>query len=170
MALFWKSILADCLKYGRRNTALIAASSASSIMFSRRSRPIWLSCRRGLKWERSRRSCRSELWNNTLIKHDTLALCIVLFLYIQVMQNLKKRLISYIEAISGEHLDLVPEKTLALPLFLRERYSVLSTRLFGQRFLLAVEKEDWETGSPAEYGKHAEALALTLRDRVVLVL
>ena len=86
------------------------------------------------------------------------------------MQNLKKRLISYIEAISGEHLDLVPEKTLALPLFLRERYSVLSTRLFGQRFLLAVEKEDWETGSPAEYGKHAEALALTLRDRVVLVL
>ena len=86
------------------------------------------------------------------------------------MPTLKQRLLDYIETTSGEHLDLMPEVASALPLFLRERYGVFSTRLFGRKFLLALEAEDWEGGSPGEYGKHQETLKQNLGENVVLVL
>jgi len=86
------------------------------------------------------------------------------------MPPLKKRLLDHIESISGEHLDLVPEAATALPLFLRERYAIFSTRLFGRKLLLAVETGDWESGSPGEYRKHEEALKLKLGQATVLVL
>jgi len=86
------------------------------------------------------------------------------------MSSLKQRLLNYLEAIAGEHLDLVAEPASALPLFLRERYAIFFTRLFGRKFLLALEAEDWESGSPGEYGKHEEALKLKLGEPVVLVL
>jgi DNA-binding MarR family transcriptional regulator len=79
-------------------------------------------------------------------------------------------LLGYLETISGEHLDLVAESASAVPLFLRERYAIFSTRLFGRKFLLALEAEDWEGGSPGEYGKHRETLKLNLGENVVLVL
>lgn len=86
------------------------------------------------------------------------------------MSSLKQRLLGYLEVFSGERLDLVAEQASALPLFLRERYAIFSTRLFGRKSLLALEAEDWESGSPGEYGKHAEALKLKLGESVVLVL
>lgn len=86
------------------------------------------------------------------------------------MSSLKQRLLDYIETISGEHLDLMPVAASALPLFLRERYGIFSTRLFGRKFLLALEAEDWEGGSPGEYGKHQETLKQNLGENVVLVL
>lgn len=86
------------------------------------------------------------------------------------MLPLKQRLLDYLETISGEHLDLMAEPAAAIPLFLRERYVIYSTRLFGRRFLLALETEDWERGSPAEYGKHAEGLEQKLAEPIVLVL
>ena len=86
------------------------------------------------------------------------------------MLSLKQRLLAYLEALSGERPDLVEENAFALPLFLRERYAIYSARLFGQRFLLALEREGWETGAPAEYGKHLEALGMKLDGTVVLVL
>ena len=86
------------------------------------------------------------------------------------MFSLKQRLLSYLEAITGEHLDLVVEPAAALPLFLRERYAFFATRLFGRKFLLALETEDWESGSPSEYAKHAENLKAKLSDPVILVL
>jgi len=85
-------------------------------------------------------------------------------------KNLKMRLLDYLELLSGERPDLVACMTSALPLFLRERYAVWSTRLFGQKTLLALEAEGWEIGSPGEYGKHAEALGQKLGKPVVLVL
>jgi DNA-binding MarR family transcriptional regulator len=84
--------------------------------------------------------------------------------------TLKQRLLDYIETTLGEHLDLLPEAASALPLFLRERYVIFSTRLFGRKVLLALEAEDWEGGSPGEYGKHQETLKLNLSENVVLVL
>lgn len=86
------------------------------------------------------------------------------------MNSLKQRLISYLEAVAGDHLDLVAEPASALPLFLRERFAIFSTRLFGRRFLLALETEDWESGSPGEYAKHAETLKAKLGQPIVLVL
>jgi len=83
---------------------------------------------------------------------------------------LKERLLHYIEAISAERPDLAAEAAAGLPLFLRERYRIFSTRLFGRKYLLALEKEDWETGSPGEYEKHVESLKQKLGEPVVLVL
>jgi DNA-binding MarR family transcriptional regulator len=86
------------------------------------------------------------------------------------MASLKERLLNHLELISGERPDLAAEAGSALPLFLRERYAVFSTRLFGRKSLLAVEAEGREIGSPGEYGKHEEALKLKLGEPVVLVL
>ncbi len=86
------------------------------------------------------------------------------------MANLKNSLLNYLETLSGERLDLVPASASAAPLFLRERYELFSARLFGRNVLLALESEAWESGSPAEYGKHAEALRLKLGEPVILVL
>ena len=86
------------------------------------------------------------------------------------MSSLKQRLLDYIETISGEHPDLMPEAASALPLFLRERYAVFSTRLFGRKFMLALEAEDWEGCSPGEYGKHQQTLKKSLGENIVLVL
>lgn len=86
------------------------------------------------------------------------------------MLSLKQRLLAYLEALSGERPDLVEKNASALPLFLRERYVVYSVRLFGQKFLLAMEREDWETGTPAEYGMQLQALGMNLEGTVVLVL
>jgi hypothetical protein len=84
--------------------------------------------------------------------------------------SLKQRLLDYIATVSGEQLDLVAEMASSLPLFLRERYGIFATRLFGRKFLLALEAEGWENNSPGEYGKHQATLALKLGEPVVLVL
>jgi hypothetical protein len=86
------------------------------------------------------------------------------------MTKLKERLLNYLESLSGERPDLAAETGSALPLFLRERYAVFSTRLFGRKSLLAVEAEDREIASPGEYGRHEEALRMKLDGPVVLVL
>jgi hypothetical protein len=86
------------------------------------------------------------------------------------MLSLKERLSAYLEALSGERPDLVAEHVSALPLFLRQRYTIYSARLFGRKFLLAFEGEDWEPGAPAEYGKQWQGLGAKLGATVVLVL
>jgi hypothetical protein len=82
---------------------------------------------------------------------------IVLLYCIEEMTNFKERLLNYLETLSGERADLAAEAGSALPLFLRERNAIFSTRLFGRKSLLALEAKDWEIGSPGEYGKHKEA-------------
>jgi DNA-binding MarR family transcriptional regulator len=86
------------------------------------------------------------------------------------MPALKQRLLSYLETLTGEHLDPAVKVASALPLFLRERYAIVSLRLFGRQHLLALEADGWESVTPGEYGKHAEALKLNLGEPVVLVL
>ena len=86
------------------------------------------------------------------------------------MIPLTQRLLDYLETVSGERPHLVPEKAAGLPLFLRERYQIQSLHLFGRRFLLAMEKNDWAAGSPGEYENQAETLRTQLGETVVLVL
>lgn len=86
------------------------------------------------------------------------------------MSALKRQLLSYWETLAGDHLDLAAEDASALPLFMRERYHVFSARLFGRKSFIAIEVEGWETGSPAEYRKHADTLSQLLHEPVVLVL
>ncbi len=86
------------------------------------------------------------------------------------MPSLKQHLLDYMGALSGERLDLEAEDTAGLPLFLRKRYRVYSTRLFGRAAFLALQAEKWRGGSPAEYSKQAAALALKFNAHVILVL
>jgi DNA-binding MarR family transcriptional regulator len=58
----------------------------------------------------------------------------------------------------------------SLPLFLRDRYDFHSARLFGRCFLLALEKEGWDAGSPGEYETQAGVIKNQLGGTVVLVL
>jgi len=86
------------------------------------------------------------------------------------MFTLKERLLNYWEPLTGDRLDLVSEKASSLPLFLRERYTVFSTLLFGSKSFLALEAKGRETGSPGEYQKHAHTLHQALHGPVILVL
>jgi hypothetical protein len=86
------------------------------------------------------------------------------------MPSLKQSLLSYMETLSGERLDLAVEGAARLPLHLRERYRIYSARLFGRAAFLALQAEKWKGGSPAEYAKQAAALALKFNGRVILVL
>src|SRR5690349_20266787 len=83
---------------------------------------------------------------------------------------LKERVSAYLEAVAGERPDLVEEHLSALPLFLRQRYAIYSARLLGRRFLLALEGQDWEPGSRAEYGKQWQGPGAKFGPTVVLVL
>jgi hypothetical protein len=89
------------------------------------------------------------------------------------MAPLEKRLSDYLETITGEKLDLRHDASGQAenrPLFLRERYSLRSSRLFGRKCLLALEAPDWEPGSPSEYASHAELLHEGFGEPVTIVL
>ena len=66
------------------------------------------------------------------------------------MAALKQHLLSYLETLTGERLDLVVKSASTLPLFLRERYALFSTRLFDRNLLLAFETERHESIPPIE--------------------
>lgn len=86
------------------------------------------------------------------------------------MQTLEK-LLDHVEAISGER--PYREETAdadVLPLFLKDRYHFVRTRIFGARLLLAVEANDWEPGSAKEYHDQSDLLSSKLGRDVVLVL
>lgn len=89
------------------------------------------------------------------------------------MAALETRMIDYLQSITGEPPDLqraAAGRESGLPLFLRERYRIHTIRLFGKKCLLALEAADWEPGSPAEYGSHANILRETLGEPVVIVI
>ncbi len=89
------------------------------------------------------------------------------------MEALEKRLVVYLDSITGKMPDLQMELAdgmAALPLFLRERYLLRALRIFGKKCLLALEAPEWETGSPSEYASHAELLHQKLGEPVTIVL
>lgn len=86
------------------------------------------------------------------------------------MPSLAQRLLDHLETVSGDRPDLVDETNDSLPLFLRQRYQIRSGHFFGSHYLLALEQDHWEAGSPGEYESHVEALRQHLQQSVVLVL
>lgn len=67
--------------------------------------------------------------------------------------------------------SLTPLEISSLPLFMRERFSLFSVRLFGKSWLLAVESADWDPGTPTEYRRHWQQLKqATGETHVALVL
>jgi DNA-binding MarR family transcriptional regulator len=84
---------------------------------------------------------------------------------------LRNRAESYLSKLD-DHMGSLDSRTLAsLPLFLRERYALYSTKLFGRVWHLAVEAEGWDPGTPKEYREHWQRLKLAIgEDHVALVL
>lgn len=86
------------------------------------------------------------------------------------MNPLRQRLLDHLESITGERPRLSSGHGDRLPLYLREHYEFVTAQLFGRRFVMALENEDWDTGSPGEYEKQSTALSSQLGEPVVLVL
>lgn len=82
----------------------------------------------------------------------------------------KELLVSYLESMTGQLVELAAEQSNRLPLFLRDRFRIYSTTLFGKALLLASEVEGHEPYSAGEYGERAKALEHHMGRPVVLVL
>ena len=102
--------------------------------------------------------------------NDTLDLCIVHNQFIVMPLSLKSRFLDTMKAYAGAPPDLAPVPATALPLFLREQYTLYSAHLFGRTLLLAFEKERDAPRTPGEYRAQAEQLQNILGEQVVLVL
>lgn len=87
------------------------------------------------------------------------------------MNLFRNRLTRYLSDLD-EQLDLKSGPSLdKLPLVVRERYRPLSVRLFGSDWLLLLEDEAWETGTPTEYSGHVALVAkVAATERVAVVL
>lgn len=79
-------------------------------------------------------------------------------------------LLAHLESILGERPPLESVSSSPLPLFLRERYTLHAIRMFGRKYVLAEEADEWDAGSPAEYESHSHTLANKLGEDVILVL
>jgi DNA-binding MarR family transcriptional regulator len=88
-----------------------------------------------------------------------------------VSSSLTDPLDDYLATLLGQPPELSKESSAALPLFLRERYSIYSIHLFGHKFLLALSKIWSNSASPSggELKKHAERLSVSLGAPTVLV-
>lgn len=99
--------------------------------------------------------------------HLTTVSCI---LTVFEMISLQQRLLDYLEPLTGERPDLAPEKATDLPLFLRERFDFQNIRLFGKRYVLALEKENGDAESPGEYENQIRLMQPRFTEAVALVL
>ncbi len=85
------------------------------------------------------------------------------------MRPLEKRLANHLASFADPPPTLTPEKAAHLPLFLRNRFHLYATTLWGRRLLFAAEAEDWEPGAPGEYENLSGALRSHLGEPAVLV-
>lgn len=87
------------------------------------------------------------------------------------MENIKKKLIKYIDDILGCGIDLVmvPKNELGkLPMFISEIYNLYQTELFNIDFIL-IEYRDADGFSISQLEKHFDLLKNSLNKRVVLL-
>jgi hypothetical protein len=86
-----------------------------------------------------------------------------MFIVLNKFRNMESSLPSalkrYLETVTGQKLEFRPIRVSKLPLFLRERFSLYSTELWGRTWSLAMEGEAWGVASPTEYEKRWESLA-----------
>ncbi len=87
------------------------------------------------------------------------------------MKALENKAKSYLAKLDDHLGPFVSRTVSSLPLFLRERFSVFSAKLFGRNWLLAVEAEGWDSGTPTEYKQHWHQLKqATGEEHVAMVL
>jgi hypothetical protein len=87
------------------------------------------------------------------------------------MNNLIEIVQRYLGELRGDRLLHMKEWSVAaLPLHLRERYRLFRTDLFGREWVLALEGEGWEAGTPSEYRNQAQQIEHAAGIPVVLVL
>lgn len=84
------------------------------------------------------------------------------------MDSLKNKLQDYLKAVSGEAPVLTKQQDAGLPLYLRERYALFESRIFGQKHLLALSRFNEE--SPGEYQADASRLRGILDTSAILVI
>ncbi len=87
------------------------------------------------------------------------------------MKDLKNRAERHLMKLDDRMAPLVPRATPSLPLYLRERFSVFSSRVFGRNWIFAIENDGWDAGTPTEYRQHWQQLKqATGEDCVAIVL
>jgi len=86
------------------------------------------------------------------------------------MESLKSKLQGYLKLVSGETSHFTQEPASKLPLYLRERYDILTSKIFGRHSLLALNKYKSNDVSPGDYEADATQLRLVLGDTVILVI
>lgn len=84
------------------------------------------------------------------------------------MNTILDRVLRYLGELLGDRPQVKEWAADALPLHLRERYRLFRTHLFGREWVLAVEGDGWEPGTPSEYRSHARQLEQTAAVPVVL--
>jgi len=85
------------------------------------------------------------------------------------MNPVPDKLRDYLREVSGEEIQLDPVSGASFPLFLRDRYQLLSGKLFGRDFILAVEKTKGDPISAGVYESHSELLRSKSEEPVVFV-
>jgi hypothetical protein len=86
------------------------------------------------------------------------------------MNDLLSRTKQYLANLQDAPLRLDPVQSGTLPLFLSKRYMLRRSRLFDKEWLLAIEVEAWDTGTPKEYRKQLDMIAASTGETIVLVL
>lgn len=87
------------------------------------------------------------------------------------MKTLLEKTKNYFWELENASVSLELKAVSTLPLVLRERYTLFAARLFGKEWLLAVEADGWEPGSPTEYRQHLHQLSqATGKDHIAVVL
>ncbi len=85
------------------------------------------------------------------------------------MNNLTTAVQQYLATLHDAVPEFQPAELAKLPLHLRNRYSFLKGVLFGQEWVLAIQGEDWEPGTPTEYRKQVQILASHAQTPVAVV-
>lgn len=87
------------------------------------------------------------------------------------MKELRNRTEAYLTKLDERLGPFAPRPIPSLPLYLRERFSVFSARVFGRNWLLAIEEDGWDAGTPTEYRQHWQQLKqATGEEHVAIVL
>lgn len=86
------------------------------------------------------------------------------------VKRLLTNLAEYLEKLTGREVQLESVQAGKLPLFLRERFTLRRTEIFGRNFLLALDSLGEEAPSVATYANLAELLTSHLGEPAVLVL
>ncbi len=87
------------------------------------------------------------------------------------MKDLKTKAAAYLGSLDERAGPFVPHAAPSLPLHLRERFALFSVRVFGRSWLLAVEQDGWDAGTPTEYRQHwIQLQGASGGDNVALVL